>query len=155
MSTHNKKKDLFELINRKGQELEVKKSQARSKSYISYRMVGVAPMVDIDIVPTRRIRLSGIYGEGYDNGPPVVPMTVAGSFQQINPASNFDASSLQITGVVGVPINQLVFMFGISQGIVKLDLILEVGCLYKLQMSSFIAGAGSVIALLELEELEA
>ena len=155
MSTHNKKKDLFDIIDKKGKGLEVQKSQARSKSYISYRRVGVAPMVDIDIMPTRRIRLTGIYGEGYDSGPPVVPMTVAGNFQQINPASNFDASSLQITGVIGVPIADLVFMFGISQGMFKLDLILEVGCLYKLQMSSFIAGAGSVVALLELEELEA
>ena len=155
MSTHNKKKDLFSMIDRGSQKAEIQQSQARSRSYISYRRVGVAPMVDIDIMPTRRIRLTGIYGEGYDSGPPVVPMNVAATFSQVNPASSFDQSSLTITGVIGVPIPDLVFMFGISQGIIRLDLILEVGVLYKFQVASFIAGAGSVVGLLELEELEA
>lgn len=152
MSTHNKT-DLFSKIERKAQPKQSK--LARSKSYLSYSRVGIAPIVDIDLVPTRRIRLVGMYAEGYDDsGAPVVPIPVASRFVQVNPASDFNATSITVTPVIGAPLPEIVAMFGTSSPMFPMDLILEVGCTYKFESSSFIAGSGRVNALLVLEELD-
>lgn len=152
MSTHNKK-DLFSQIDRKATPKKAKLS--RSVSYLSYSRTGIAPVVDIDLVPTRRIRLVGMYSEGYDNSAvPTVPITTVSRFVQVNPGSAFDYSSVTVTPVIGTPLNEIVAMFGTSAGIFPMDLVLEVGVTYKFESSCFIAGNGRVNALLVLEELD-